>query len=117
MRPQSTEVVAAREETGIDRHAAGLGVRVDAGHPGAHAVRVEDVVPSRIERVREVDASAVPADLDHLWRTPEWLLGSGGMRGAADDAAQAHRACLFGVVRVADVVLLDLARSPARHVE
>jgi hypothetical protein len=43
--PQPAEVVAAGEEPRVNGHATGLGVRVDAGHPSAHAVRVEDVVP------------------------------------------------------------------------
>ena len=43
--PQPAEVVAVGEEPRVDGHATGLGVRVDAGHPSAHAIRVEDVVP------------------------------------------------------------------------
>jgi hypothetical protein len=39
------------------------------------------------------------------------------MRRAADDAAQAYRAGLAGVVRVADVVLLELPGPPAGHVQ
>jgi hypothetical protein len=43
--PQPAEVVAVREEALVEAHAAGLGVRVDAGHPGAHPVGVEDLIP------------------------------------------------------------------------
>src|SRR5436309_12268692 len=48
-----TEVVAVREEPRVDRHATGLDVRVDARHPSAHAVRVEDLIPRCVERVGE----------------------------------------------------------------
>src|SRR6476646_7681129 len=40
-----TEVVAVREEARVDGHATRLDVRVDARHPSAHAIRVEDLVP------------------------------------------------------------------------
>src|SRR5256885_13671904 len=53
MHPAPTEVVAVREEPRVDGHAAGIDVRVNAGHPSAHAVRVEDLVPRRVERVGE----------------------------------------------------------------
>ena len=114
---QTAEVVAVREEARVDGHAAGLCVRVDAGHPSAHAVRVEDVVPPRVERVGEVHAPAVAADLHHLRSARQRQLGM--RRGA-----ECGRRCRPGapsppprVVRVADVVLLQLARPPARHVQ
>ena len=111
------KVVAVRKEPRVDGHAAGLRVRVDAGHPGADAVRVEDVVPGRVERVRGVDTPPVPAYLHHLGRTRQSQLGGGRVRGAIDDPAEAHRPRLPGVVRVAYVVLLELPGAPARHVE
>src|SRR5919204_1006626 len=64
--PAPAEVVAVREEARIDSHTADVGVRVDARHPRADALRIEDVVPGGIERVGRIDASAVPADLHHL---------------------------------------------------
>jgi hypothetical protein len=39
------------------------------------------------------------------------------VRAAAHDAAQAHRSRLARVVRIAHVVLLELAGSPARHIQ
>jgi hypothetical protein len=39
------------------------------------------------------------------------------MRGAVDDAAEPHRAGLPRVVGIADLVLLQLAGPPARHIE
>jgi hypothetical protein len=48
--PQPAEVVAVREEPRVDGHATGVAVRIDAGHPGANPVGVEDVVPRRARR-------------------------------------------------------------------
>src|SRR5918992_90378 len=115
--PPSAEVVAVREELRVHGHAAGLGVRVDTGHPGAYAVRVEDVVPRRVERVREVHAPTVSAHLHHLGRARQPQLGGCRVRGSVDDPAEAHRSRLSRVVRIAHVVLLELPRPPARDVQ
>jgi hypothetical protein len=45
MHPQPAEVVAMGEEPRVEREAARLGVGVEADHPRAYAVRVEDLVP------------------------------------------------------------------------
>src|SRR4051794_40012196 len=60
---QATELLAVREESLVDAEPA-VGVGVELGHPGAHAVRVELVVPRSVQRVGEVDPPAVAADLD-----------------------------------------------------
>src|SRR5438128_3750603 len=115
--PSPTEVVAVREEPRVDAHATGLDVRVNASHPSADAVRVEDVVPRRVERVGEIHAPAVAAYLHHLGRPRQPQLWGGGVRASLHDAAQAHRTRLFRVVRIADVILLELAGPPARDVQ
>src|SRR5919204_6674906 len=104
--PAPAEVVAVREEARIDSHTADVGVRVDARHPRADALRIEDVVPGGIERVGRIDASAVPADLHHLRPAPQPQVLRRWVRRAADDPAEVHRTRLLWVVRVADVVLL-----------
>src|SRR5947207_2012049 len=78
--PQPAEVLAVGEEPRVDGHATGLGIRVDASHPSAYAVRVEDVVPRRVERVGEVHAPTVPAYLHHLGRARQSQLGGGRVR-------------------------------------
>src|SRR5205085_196672 len=85
--------------------------------PGTDTVRVEDLVPGRIQRVGGVDAATVAADLDHLRAPCEAQLRVGRVRCPPDDPAQVHGTGLFRVVRVADVVLLELAGSPAGDVE
>src|SRR5207248_9764008 len=102
------------EEVGIHRDPALL-LGVDLGKPAADAVGIELRVPRRVERVRQVDASAVPADLDHLRAAVE--LATFGVRRARDDSAQAHRSGEARTEGVADVVLAEFARSPAGHVE
>src|SRR5687768_9403028 len=66
VRAPSAEVLAVREEALVDAKTAGRGVGVDLRHPGADAVGEELVVPGAVERVGDVDASAVTTDLDHL---------------------------------------------------
>ena len=106
----------SQEEPAVQLHAA-FGPHVDLGHPAADAVRIELVVPRRVEPVGEVDALAVAADLDHLRAAVQRLSGLARVRRAADDAAEPDRADLLRLERVADVVLDELARAPARHVE
>lgn len=80
-----------------------------------HAVRIELVVPRRIERVGPVHALPVAADLDHLRAARE--RAAVRMRRAARDAADADRPREHRVVRVRHVVLAHLAGAPAGHIE
>ena len=118
MHAQAAEVRAAGEEAVIDAQpAACVRIGVDLGEPGAHAVRVELVVPRPVQRVGQVDPRAVPADLHHLRAAGQRLARRRGVRGPPGDAAEPDRAGLPRVGRVADVVLLELAGAPAGHVE
>ena len=94
----------------VDAHAAAGGVRIDARHPCPHAVRVEDVIPTRVQRVRGLHPPAVAADLDHLGRPVERLIRARGMRGARGDSSEPDRAGLDRIERIGDVELLELAR-------
>ena len=80
-------------------------------------MRVELVVPRSVERVRDVDATAVAAHLDHLRPARQPLVRRRGVRDPPDDPAEPHRAHLARVRRVRHVVLLELAGAPARDVE
>src|SRR4051794_25998368 len=71
------------EELGVDREVA---VVVELHHPAVDALGIELRVPARVQRVREVDALAVAAHLDHLRAAGE--LARRRMAGAADDPAQ-----------------------------
>src|SRR3954471_14593708 len=73
------------EELWIEGHAA---VRrdVDARHPAPNAVGVELRVPRGVERVREIDASAVATDLDHLRPAIQRALAGLRVRRPPDDA-------------------------------
>jgi hypothetical protein len=78
-------------------------------------LRIELVVPRRVERVGPVYAFAVAADLHHL-RTPCIWLAVRVMR-AACDAADADRSGELRILRIADIVLTHLAGAPAGDVE
>src|SRR3954453_23985599 len=96
------------EEVGVDREVA---VAVELDHPAVDALGVELLVPARVQRVRQVDALAVAAHLDHL--RPAGQLAPRRGAGAADDAAEVARAGLLRVARIGDVVALELAGAPA----
>src|SRR6476620_10289411 len=96
-----TKVVAVREEPRVDGHATGLDGRGIAGHPTAHAIGVEDLIPRRGERVREIHAPTVAAHLHHLGPAGQSHLWGRGVRVALHDAAQAHRSRLLRAVRIA----------------
>src|SRR3954449_3253344 len=81
-------------EVGVDLQVA---VAVELDHPAVDALRVELAVPARVERVRQVDALAVAAHLDHL--RPAGQLARRRVRRAADDAAPGARARLPPVPR------------------
>src|SRR6266446_9750946 len=100
--PPAPEDVAFEEEPLVEADAAAL-ANVKLGHPRADAIGVELIVPRAIQRVGEVDALAVPTDLDHLRAAGQRLVRPGRVRLAAYDAADPHGACLDRVERVADV--------------
>src|SRR5215218_1012037 len=84
MRPLVTEI---EEEVRVEGHPA-FGVGIELDHPALDAVGIELGVPGHVEGVGEVDAPAIPADLDHL-RPPVERLARRRMRGPLDDAADA----------------------------
>src|SRR5205814_5083470 len=90
---------------------------VDLGHPPANAIGIELRVPGRIERVREVDAPAIAADLDHLRSAIEGARFTARMGLAPNDATDRERAAEPRLEGVRYVVLSHLAGSPAAHIE
>src|SRR4029453_14659735 len=91
MRPHP---VRLQEESGVKLHAA-LGPHVDLGHPPSDAVRIELLVPRRVETVGEVNALAVAADLDHLRSAVQRFVRVTRVRCAAHDASEPDRARLL----------------------
>src|SRR5262245_25914165 len=104
------------EEFWIEGDAA-VRVGVELHHPAVKTVLVELAVDGAVKRVGEIDPAAIAADLDHLRPAPDLAVLGAGMPGAGDDAADAHLPGEFWVKRVGDVILLEVAGSPARHVE
>src|SRR5262245_36624303 len=60
---------------------------VELHHPALDAVGVELRVDGAVERVREVDATPVAADLHHLRAAAQRPVLGAGVRGPGDDAA------------------------------
>src|SRR5688572_25493595 len=90
VRPHAVEL---DEPGGIERHAA-VRISIDLRQPALDPVGIELIVPSAIERVREIDPLAVAADLHHLRRAVQRLARAGGMRCTTNDAADPYRAGL-----------------------
>ena len=72
-------------------------VVVELDHPAVDALGVELRVPGGVQRVGQVDALAVAADLDHLRAAVDGARGR--VRRVADDPADAHAAGLLRVAR------------------
>src|SRR6516225_5153219 len=102
------------EEIGIELNAAfGVGFAHDRRARGA--LRVELAVPRAVERIGEVDPSAVATDFHHLRapgkRPTVWM---GGVARNPADSDGTHE---FRAHGVRDVVLPQLAGSPAGNVK
>src|SRR5262249_36060352 len=90
-------------------------VRIGHDFSAWYAVRIELVVPRRVERVGPVDPLAVTANLNHL-RTASIHLAIRVGR-TTSDAADVDRTRKLWLPRVGDVVLAHLAGSPAGDVK
>src|SRR5215467_7208917 len=94
---------------------AALLVGVQLDEPAPDAIWIELRVPRRVQRVGQIYAAAVAAELDHL--------GSAVQRpgavhaGPSHDSTQPDRAGLARPGGVTHVVALQLACSPAGRVE
>src|SRR5207244_12735876 len=78
----------------IELHST-LCICIDLHHPTLYTIRIELLIPRRVERVREVAAPAIAADLDHLRTTVERLLGLLRVSRSAHDATEVERAGLL----------------------
>src|SRR4029077_5674639 len=87
-------------------------VRIDLLHPTLETIGIELLVPRRVERVGEVDALAVAADLDHLRTSVESLFGLLRVSRSAHDATEVDRADLLRAGGIGDVILDELTCPP-----
>src|SRR5579884_1527005 len=88
---------------------AAVWVGIELHHPALDAIRIELRINGAVERVGEVYALAVAADLDHLRPAAQRALPGAGMRRLRHDTANAHLAGELGIERVGHVVLLQIA--------
>ena len=109
-------IVAFQQKVFVERDAA-IGTGIKLHHPTADAVGIKLFVPCRIKRVGEIDPLPVAAHFHHLRAAREWLIRFLRMRRAIGDAADAHRAGLFRIKWIRNIVLQKLARSKARNVK
>src|SRR5215469_5076512 len=105
MRPMAGRPVDKEIAVELD---AAVGLGIDLDHPTVKALGVELRVDRAVERIGEVNAAAVAANLDHLRSAIEWR-GAFGMRGARHDSADPHLAGQPWIERIADIVLLEIA--------
>src|SRR5581483_7131418 len=115
--PQPTKLVAVREEATVGHQTAGKDVGVEFGHPRADAPGIEHLVPRSVERVGDVDAPAVAADLHHLRPAAQRHVWHARMRLAPHDPAEPHRRRLLRVKWVADVELLEFTCRPTGYIQ
>src|SRR5258708_19981091 len=67
-----TQLVELYKEFFIELHSA-LGAGIDLHHPTLYTIRIERIVPWRVERIGKVHALSVAADLDNLRTTLDGL--------------------------------------------
>src|SRR5437868_8569542 len=103
MRAQPVEL---DKELFIEFHSA-LPICIKLHHPTLQPVGIDLLVPRCVERIGEMDALAITADLNHLRTAVERLRGLTGMSRTAHDAAEMDRARLLRVNRVRNIVLED----------
>ena len=105
-------IVEVDEEVAVDLHAT-VGVAVDPQEPGAH-VRIELVVPGGVQRVGDVESTAVEGELKHVGAAVQ---AAAGVVGLAEHPAEPQLAGQPGFGRVGHVVLTNVAVQPVGEVE
>src|SRR5580765_1128165 len=113
MRAQPVEL---DEELFIELHPA-LRVRLKLNHPTLQTVGINLLIPRSVERIGEIDALAIAADLHHLRAAVQRLLGLARVSRPSHNATQMHRARLPLVNWVRNIVFDELPRSPARNIK
>ena len=103
------------KETRVGGNAAAIQACVELGHPRANAIGVEDEVPGPLERVGNVDAPAVTADLDHLGPPSRWS-GAAGC-GCRRTMPLRFTPGLTRLERVRYIALLELTGAPAGDIQ
>src|ERR1700730_13650567 len=95
--------------------ALGLGVKLY--HPALDSIGIELGIDRAVERVGEIDAPTIAADLHHLRAAVEpAVLGLrvGCLRDDATDTDLARQLRLEGI---GNIVLMQIARAPAGHIK
>src|SRR5580658_1377664 len=112
----AAQISEFEKELRVERHAAG-GLGVELYHPTANSVGIELHVPGGVQGVREVGATSIAAEFDHLRAAVQRIAGIFRMRGAAHDTTQMHGAAFLGVKRIGNVILQEFAGAPAGNVK
>src|ERR1700738_3351734 len=96
---------------------AALWFGIELHHPAFDALRIELLIDRAVERIREIDPSAVATDLHHLRTAVESTVPGTRMLFGGDDPADPYLAGKLRVVGVGHVILLHVSRAPAGDVE
>src|SRR5688572_30969150 len=96
------------EESLVERDAAPRpGIQLH--HPALKAVGIKLLIDDAIKRVREIDATAIAADLHHLRSAIECAVLGARMAGAGDDAADPNLAGELRLEGIGNVILQQVA--------
>ena len=90
---------------------------IEFHHPASDARWIELFIPRGVERIGEIDALTVATDFNHLRAATQRFLGLGGMWCLTHHSTDMHRAGLFGMERVGNVVLQHFPCAPTRDVK
>src|SRR5262245_56069329 len=93
------------------------GCDVQLRDPATDPVGIELLIPGAVERVRQVHATTITADLHHLRCAVQRSVRTCWMRLSLRDATQPYRSGLDRIERIRHVELLQLAGAPARDVQ
>src|SRR5436305_13389588 len=91
------------EEFFVDLHSA-LRIHIELYHPTLQPVGIDLLIPRGVERVREIDALAVAADLDHLRTAIKCLARLVRVSCTAHNPAEMDRASLLRIDWIGNVI-------------
>src|SRR5436190_2020904 len=103
------------EEIAVKLDAAG-GIGIELHHPALETIGIKLRIDRAVERVGEIHAPAVTADLDHLRSAIQRTIRL-WMSGARDNASDPDLSSQPGVEGIRYVILLEIAGAPAGNIE
>src|SRR5262249_25547684 len=110
-----TKPVKLQEEIRVEANTP-LRKHVQLRHPASNAIRIKLLIPSCIERVSQIDTTAVAAEFHHLRPTVQQRAGSAKMGISPHYASNSNGSHQLKTEKVGYFILAQLADPPARDV-